>query len=208
MDHVLTNEKLWEFERSLREAEYESATIKKYLRELYSFRDWLEDRAVNKEGAAAFKSYLQEAGYAPSTVNTKISALNVFFQFAGWEECKVKFLRIQKQIFRSRSKELSRDEYFRLLNAARAKGKEKLALLMEAICCIGIRVSEVSYITVEAVEQGRAEISLKGKTRVIFFPKNYAGSLKAMRKSKGLHPEKSSSQAAGGRFQEGRFGER
>ena len=122
--HVLTNEKLWEFEKSLREAEYEAATVKKYLRELHSFRAWLEGRVVNKEGAAAFKIYLQEAGYAPST----------FFQFAGWEECKVKFLRIQKQIFRSRSKELSRDEYIKLLKAARAKGKEKLALLMEAIC--------------------------------------------------------------------------
>ena len=131
--HVLTNEKLWEFEKSLREAEYEAATVKKYLRELHSFRAWLEGRVVNKEGAAAFKIYLQEAGYAPSTVNTKISALNVFFQFAGWEEGKVKFLRIQKQIFRSRSKELSRDEYIKLLKAARAKGKEKLALLMEAI---------------------------------------------------------------------------
>lgn len=182
MDHVLTNEKLWEFERSMREAEYESATIKKYLRELYSFWAWLEGRVVNKEGAAAFKSHLQEAGYAPSTVNAKISALNVFFQFAGWEECKVKFLRIQKQIFRSRSRELSRDEYFRLLKAARAKGKEKLALLMEAICCIGIRVSEVSYITVEAVRQGRAEISLKGKTRVIFFPKKLCRKLKSYAK--------------------------
>lgn len=170
MSYILTNEKLEEFERNLREEEYRAATTEKYLRELRMFQRWLGGRAVDKGIAGEFKAYLQKGDYAPCTVNSKLSALNAFFRFAGWEECRLKFLRIQKKMFRNQSKELSRAEYERLLKAARAMGKEKLALLMESICGTGIRVSEVSYITVEAARQGRAEVNLKGKIRVIFLP--------------------------------------
>ena len=170
MGYILTNEKLEEFEKNLREEEYRAATTEKYLRELRMFQRWLGGRAVDKGIAGEFKAYLQKGDYAPCTVNSKLSALNAFFRFAGWEECRLKFLRIQKKMFRNQSKELSRAEYERLLKAARAMGKEKLALLMESICGTGIRVSEVSYITVEAARQGRAEVNLKGKIRVIFLP--------------------------------------
>lgn len=170
MSYILTNEKLEEFEKNLKEEEYRAATTEKYLRELRMFQRWLGGRAVDKGIAGEFKAYLQKGDYAPCTVNSKLSALNAFFRFAGWEECRLKFLRIQKKMFRNQSKELSRAEYERLLKAARAMGKEKLALLMESICGTGIRVSEVSYITVEAARQGRAEVNLKGKIRVIFLP--------------------------------------
>lgn len=170
MEHILSDEKLAEFERYLKQEEYGAATIEKYLRELRIFRGWLNGRVVDKEIMAGFKAYLQGENYAPCTVNAKLSALNVFFRFTGWDECRVKFLRIQRQMFRNRSKELSREEYGKLLKAARDKGKEKLALLMETICGTGIRVSEVSYITVEVVKRGRAEVNLKGKVRIIFFP--------------------------------------
>lgn len=169
MSHALTTEKLVEFERKLREEEYGAATVEKYMRELRFFQEWISGRAVSKETAGQFKAYLQNESFAPATVNAKLSALNVFFRFAGWDECRLKFLRIQRQLFRNRSKELRRDEYERLLKAARGKGKEKLALLMETICGTGIRVSEVSYITVEAVVRGSTEVNLKGKVRVIFF---------------------------------------
>lgn len=171
MSHVITNEKLTEFEKSLKDEEYETSTVEKYLRELRAFQKWMDGKSVDKEAAAGFKAYLQEENYAPCTINAKISALNVFFHFMGWDECRVKFLRIQRQLFRNQSKELSRREYENLLKAARDKGKEKLALLLETICCTGIRVSEVSYITIEAAKQGRTEVSLKGKVRIIFFPK-------------------------------------
>ena len=101
-------------------------------------------------------------------------SLNVFSALRDGMNSRLKFLRIQRQLFRNRSKELRRDEYERLLKAARGKGKEKLALLMETICGTGIRVSEVSYITVEAVVRGSTEVNLKGKVRVIFFRKSYA----------------------------------
>ena len=111
-----------------------------------------------------------EQGYTPGTVNSMIGPLNRFFQFLGWSECKAKQLRIQRQLFRENQKELTRGEYLRLLSIAQTSGRERLALLMEAICATGIRVSEVQYLTVEAVRAGKAEISLKGKIRTILIP--------------------------------------
>ncbi|MCI9335301.1 MAG: tyrosine-type recombinase/integrase [Lachnospiraceae bacterium] len=111
-DHGLTDEKWEAFGEYLKENEYGAATIEKYLRELRGFKQWLDGRTVSKETAAEYKAHLQKEGYAPVTVNAKLSALNVFFRFAGWEECRVRFLRIQRQLFRNQSKELTREEIF------------------------------------------------------------------------------------------------
>ncbi len=97
-------------------------------------------------------------------------SLNAFFRYAGWQECRVKLLKLQRRMFREQARELSREEYGRLLRTAHAQGKERLALLMETICATGIRVSELQYITVENAERGRAEIALKGKIRTILLP--------------------------------------
>lgn len=126
--------------------------------------------AVDKEASAGWKSHLTEKGYAPATINAMLSSLNGFFGFLGWEECKVKFLKIQRRTFRDQEKELSRAEYERLLETARENKNSRLALLLEAVCATGIRVSEVKYITVEALCRRRADISLKGKIRTILLP--------------------------------------
>lgn len=168
--HVITDQNLTEFGKYLREEEYGKATMEKYLREARGFCRWLGGREVDKKSTAEFKNNLQEKGYAPSTVNGKLSALNAFFRFAGWEECRVKFLRIQRKIFRDQKKELSREEYRRLLRTAKERKNERLALLMETVCGTGIRVSEAAYITVEALKKGRAEVMLKAKVRIIFLP--------------------------------------
>lgn len=168
--HLITNQRLAEFGQHLREEEYGKATMEKYLREVGYFYRWLENRRVDKGITAEFKNDLQEKGYAPSTINGKLSALNAFFRFAGWEECRVKFLRIQRRIFRDQKRELSREEYRRLLKTAKDRKNDRLALLMETVCGTGIRVSETEYITVEALKRGRAEVQLKGKVRVIFLP--------------------------------------
>ncbi len=97
-------------------------------------------------------------------------SLNRFLGFLGWGDCAVKTLRVQRRLFREDSKELTRAEYERLVAAAQASGRERLVLLLEIICSTGIRVSEVKYITVEALRQGKAEISLKGKIRTILLP--------------------------------------
>ena len=127
-------------------------------------------RPVTGAAAADWKASLVSQGYRPSTVNTMLVGLNGFFQFMGWEGCKVRSLRLQRRLFREDSRELTREEYDRLTAAAHALGREQLALLMEAICATGIRVSEVRYLTVEAAERGRAEIALKGKIRTILIP--------------------------------------
>lgn len=123
-----------------------------------------------KEAAAGWREHLAAQGYSPATVNSMLAALNSMFRFLAWEECRVKFLKIQRRMFREPDRELTRSEYDRLLAAAQAAGLERLALLMETICATGVRVSEVKYFTVEAARRGRAEIRLKGKIRTILLP--------------------------------------
>ena len=158
------------FRQWLLEEEREPATIEKYLREVRAFAAWLGGAPVTKEGATAWKACLTASGFQPGTVNGKLSALNKFFAFLGWSDCRVKYLKIQRRVFRSSERELSREEYARLLETARTLGRERLALLIETICATGIRVSELKYITVESVRNGRTEISLKGKIRTILIP--------------------------------------
>lgn len=170
MEKHIGKRELRGFEDHLRREERERGTIEKYLRDVGRFAAWLDGRALSKELAVTWKEGLAAAGYAPATINSMVVAVNQFFRFQGWEELRVKTMRIQRRIFRSRDRELTKEEYVRLLETARAQGKDRLGLLMEAMCATGIRVSEVRYITVEAARQGRAEIAMKGKIRTILLP--------------------------------------
>lgn len=169
-EHRLTGEGVAAYVRWLREEERSPGTIEKYLRDLRQFAAWLGEREVTKEGVIQWKKDLCTGGKEPATINGKLAALNSFLTFAGWPECRVKGLKLQRRLFRERGRALSREEYQRLTATAREAGKERLALLMETICATGIRVSEVKDITLEAVRAGRAEISLKGKIRAILLP--------------------------------------
>lgn len=166
----ITRQQIQAFAAHLRQAERSPGTIENYLRHVRSFAAWLGGGPVTKEAAAEWKAHLVSEGYCPSTINAMLGGLNRFFDFVGWKKYQVKALRLQRQLFRDDSKELTRAEYDRLIATARAMGRERLALLMETICATGIRVSEVQYLTVEAVERGKAEISLKGKIRTILIP--------------------------------------
>ena len=166
----ITTQQLTTFARHLHQAERSPGTIENYLRHVRAFAAWLAGRPVTKEAAADWKEYLLDKGYCPNTINAMLGGLNRFFAFAGWNECQVKSLRLQRRLFRDVSRELTRAEYDRLIAAAHETGRERLALLMESICATGILVSEVRYLTVEAAERGRAEISLKGKIRTILIP--------------------------------------
>ena len=168
--YVLTEEKIKEFAKHLEGEERGKETIEKYVRNIRFFASWLGGQSVTKEKAAEWKASLQRENFAPSTINSKLSALNSFFKFANMEECRVKFLHIQRMVFREDSKELDKEEYERLLSAAYLGGEERLGLAMETIGATGIRVSELEYITVEAVREGRATVELKGKIRVILIP--------------------------------------
>ncbi len=170
MERTITAEQTARFAQALQAADRAPGTVENYLRHIRAFARWLGDRPLLPESAAQWRDSLLEQGYTPGTVNSMIGPLNRFFQFLGWNECKAKQLRIQRQLFRENQKELTRGEYHRLLSTAQVSGRERLALLMEAICATGIRVSEVQYLTVEAVKAGKAEISLKGKIRTILIP--------------------------------------
>ena len=160
---------LSDFARQLQEDERSPATIENYLRHIRAFAAWAGGQAVTKDLATQWKEHLISQ-YRPGTVNTMLVSLNRFFAFLGWYDCQVKTLCIQRRLFREDSKELTRAEYERLVSAAQASGRERLVLLLETICSTGIRVSEVKYITVEALKLGKAEISLKGKIRTILLP--------------------------------------
>ena len=158
------------FSRYLQGEERERGTIEKYRRDIEQFAAWLGERGVTAEAAVSWKEYLRAAGYKPESINGKLSALNKFFSFMGRPEYRVRYLKIQRRLFRSSEKELTKREYSRLMEAAQGLGKTRLALLIETICATGIRVSEVKYITAEALRTGRADIALKGKIRTILLP--------------------------------------
>ena len=162
----LTLEQIAAYGLYLRREEHASGTVEKYLRDIRAFAAWLGGRPVTQELATEWKEHLLATGHIPGTVNSMLAALNSFLRFLGLEY-RVKFLKIQRRMFREQSRELTKEEYECLLSTARSLGRERLALLMETICATGVRVSEVQYLTVEAARAGRAEIALKGKIRVI-----------------------------------------
>lgn len=167
---ILTQAHIDCFTAHLRAEERSAATVEKYLRDARAFALWLGGCPVTKEAASGWKAHLLEKGEAPATVNAKLSAVNGLFRLLGWEDCRAKLLRVQRRVFRDSSRELTKQEYCRLREAAAGLSPGWLALLMETICAAGIRVSEVPYITVEAAKAGRAEVSLKGKIRTVILP--------------------------------------
>lgn len=166
----ITDKQIEKYRNYLIEGEKASATVNKYLHDIFEFKKWLGEQQLNKATVLSYKAHLCEI-YAPASVNAALSSLNSFFNYMQWYELKVKNLIIQKQVFSSEEKELTKAEYERLLQAAKNKKNMRLYLLMQTICSTGIRVSEVRYVTVEAVKRGIAEISCKGKCRRVFLPK-------------------------------------
>lgn len=166
----ITKEHIKQFRRHLIEEEKAASTLEKYLRDITTFAAWLGENRLDKEAVLNYKQYLTNT-YAPASVNSVLSSLNSFFVFHEWYNLRVKNVKIQKQIFASKDKELTKAEYERLLNAAKRKGNERLYLLMQTICATGIRVSELRYITVESLRLQKAQINLKGKMRVVILPK-------------------------------------
>lgn len=166
--HRITEERLSRFGRILQQQEYSRGTVENYIRSVRAFRAW-HHGGFDKCQVLAWKAQLVSC-CAPATVNAMLAGINCFFRFQGWEDCVVKPLRLQRRSFSVPERELNKNEYFRLVKAARAAGKERLTLVMETICATGLRVSEVPYITLEAAVDGKAEIALKGKIRTILLP--------------------------------------
>lgn len=152
----------------LQSEEKSMATIEKYRRDVRAFAEFAAGQTVTKESVIAYKKQLLCEKYAPRSINSMLASLNSLFTFLSWTDCKVKSIKLQRQIYCSEEKELTKAEYIRLVNTAKQKGNERLNLLLQTICGTGIRVSELPFITLEAVKEGIATVSCKGKTRSVF----------------------------------------
>ena len=164
----ITEEMLEKFSEKLVDDEKSPATVKKYVRDAEDFCMRMGRKGVDKYAVLEYKEYLIER-YAPASVNSKLSSLNSFFEFNEWYELRVKTLKIQRRLFADKELELIKSEYERLLTAARESDDERLFLLIQTICSCGLRVSEVRFVTLEAVKKCQAKIRCEGKIRQIFF---------------------------------------
>lgn len=167
----------------LREEERSEQTIQKYARDVVRFLAFARGD-VDKSALLAWKAQLVAGGYAPQTINAMLAAVNGFLSFLGRGDQRVRPVKCQRTIFRARERELSKAEYLRLLDAARRQGKDRLFLIMETVCATGIRVSELKYITVQAVQDGRAVVNCKGKCRVILIPRKLCRQLQRWARDK------------------------
>lgn len=182
-DRLITPQRIAAFQTYLIEEERSRGTIEKYLRDVRLFAGWLQGEAVSRETATSWKQALLQSGRAPSTVNSMLAAVNTFFHYMGWKDLKLKSIRLQRRFFRENERELTKKEYEILMSTARRRGDERLALLMETICATGIRVSEVRFITAEALQKKRAQIALKGKLRTILLPDRLCRKLRCYAKA-------------------------
>ena len=164
--------------------EKSEATISKYLHDVRVFAEFAQDRPIDKNLVLEYKDILGEA-YSVSSANSMLAALNSFFRFMNWRDAEVKRFKGQKQVYCKAENELTKDEYLRLVAAAEQKSK-RLSLVLQTLCGLGMRVSELSYITVEAVECGEAVVSCKGKTRVIFIVSSLRKKLLKYAKKEGI----------------------
>ncbi len=166
-----------EFRQYLIREEKAVGTVDKYVRDVTVFVFWLGNNEITKEVVTEYKNTLLQAGKKAVTVNNIMAAVNCFLSFLGCAESKVKYFKVQKRIFRDKSRELTKQEYEKLVETAKKHNKHRLALLIETICATGVRVSEVQYITVENAKKRRADIYLKGKIRTILIPNKLARKL-------------------------------
>lgn len=158
---------LKKFEAYLADEERSDATIEKYMRDVRHFAAHIGSRPIDRRSVLAYKQCLAQA-YSTASANSMLAAINHFFRFCGWRELCVRQFKVQKKAFCSAEKELSTEEYRRLVQAAEQAHNARLSLLIQTICATGIRVSELAYITVAAARAGQASVSCKGKTRTVF----------------------------------------
>ena len=183
----LTTKAIGNFLQHLALQERSTGTIQKYARDLKKLHAFAGEKIEEKATLIAFKEHLLQQGYAAVTVNSMLAAVNQYLKYVGRHEWQLRFLKIQRQTFRSREKELTGSEYRRLVEQAWKSGNERSFLLLQAIGSTGIRVSELRGITVEAVRKGQAQIRLKGKTRIILLPRELCRQLLTYCKKKRIH---------------------
>ncbi len=163
---TICQENILQFAARLREDEKSSATIEKYIRDVSAFAEYLSLRELTKQEVMDYKKKIS-CSYAPASINSMLVSVNSFLDYMECPQFRVRLLKIQRQIFVSEKKELTAAEYRSLLKAAQGT---RIALVIQTICETGIRVSELEFITAQAVQSGRAVVDCKNKTRVILIP--------------------------------------
>lgn len=172
MKYVITESGMEIFRKKLIEEEKGKSTIEKYMRDIRKLYEYFEEREINKELLIQYKDYLKNSGkYKTSGINSFLAVINHYCEIMGWDNIRVKSLKVQKEIFCPEERNLTYQEYSRLINTANRQGKIELALIIQTIGGTGIRISELKYITVDAVTKGTVEIMNKGKIRRIMLPK-------------------------------------
>ena len=166
-NRIIESEMLEAYENYLRDDEKSKATREKDVRDVKHFAEFAGDRDIDKTVLLDYKAEL-EKDYAITSANSMIAAVNSFLRYAGWHDLCIKQFKIQKTAYSPEEKELSAAEFHSLIKTAEKNHKERLSLVIQTICGTGIRVSELQYLTVEAVKKGEATVSCKGKTRKIF----------------------------------------
>ena len=173
MERKITKEAVENYRIYLYEQEKSSATIQKYMRDLDKLLQYAADKPLDKLRVIAYKEYLKnDRNYKTTSVNSFLVAANRFFDYMKWYELKVKTYRVQKETFMPENRELSKEEYRELVKTAMQTGKKQIGMIVQTICATGIRVSELSFITVSAVKRGMAVIYNKGKERQILIPRD------------------------------------
>lgn len=170
-ERILTENTIRNFKVHLVSEEKSKNTIEKYLRDVTTFMVFVSGCTITKDKVIEYKTKLISENYAVRSINSMLASLNSLFEYLNWNDLKVKSIKLQHQIYCPEEKELTKTEYLRLLNTAKQKKNERLNLLIQTICGTGIRVSELEFITVEAVKSGKAIVTLKGKTRTVFIVK-------------------------------------
>ena len=183
---VVTKESVNAFSHMLHLQEKSDATVIKYHRDVLYFANFAENREITRDLVLEYKATITTS-YKARSVNSMLASLNAYLRFIGLEDCCVRQLRVQQEAYCDESKELTRGEYCRLVQTAAASGDKRLSLLLQTVCSTGIRISELSAITVEAVTAGRLEIFCKGKNRVVFLPAKLQNKLLRYIKRRHLH---------------------
>jgi len=171
MRRVIKEKMLGRYEAYLKSGEKSKATVKKYLCDVRKLMDYAGGKEIDKELVLAYKDkLLTRDDYKVSSINSYLAAANSFFEYMGWFDLRVKSYRMQRETFCPENKYLSKEEYYRLVKTAKETGKVRLAMILQTICAMGIRVSELKAVTVEAVRNNSVNIYNKGKIRTVFFP--------------------------------------
>ena len=184
-ERVLSENCISSFREYLILEEKSGATVEKYLRDIRAFSGFVGGQKVTKEVVMAYKQSLLEKGYAVRSINSMLASLNSFLNFQGWQDCKVKSLKLQNSVYCPEEKELTKAEYLRLLAAA--KSQPRLRLILETICGTGIRVSELRFFTVEGIRRGEISVRCKSKTRTILLPGKLRSLLLTFSNKSGIH---------------------